>query len=62
MFNTKKINNISRKNKGNIKKSLIGNSKFVKEFLVKTVDKHKNELCELLASQISEIYNRNKIK
>ena len=32
----------------------------VKELLIKTVDKHKDELCEIFASQIADIYNKNK--
>jgi hypothetical protein len=59
-INTSKINNIASKikiSKEELKKSVMTNATVVKELLIKTVDKHKIELCTQMATQLVEIYN-----
>ena len=59
-INNSKISMITEKfksKKGEIKKNIFSNAVLVKELLLKTVDKHKIELCTQMASQLVEVYN-----
>lgn len=59
MFNTAKIVSASKnmiETRQDFKKTIMTNANVVKEMLMKTVDKHKIELCAKVATQMVEIY------
>tara|TARA_B100000900_G_C19951400_1_gene461827 strand:+ start:56 stop:472 length:417 start_codon:yes stop_codon:yes gene_type:complete len=60
IINTSKLSKISKKfndSKKEIKESILDNANIMKEMLIKTIDKHKVELCTNVAKQIVELYN-----
>jgi hypothetical protein len=60
-INMSKISSITNKfkvKKGDLKKSIMTNASLVKELLIKTVDKHKIDMCTQMASQLVEVYNK----
>jgi len=60
-INMSKISSITNNfkgKKGDLKKSILTNASLVKELLIKTIDKHKIDMCTQLASQLVEVYNK----
>jgi|SaaInlStandDraft_7_1057024.scaffolds.fasta_scaffold00401_22 hypothetical protein len=60
-INMSKISSITNKfkgKKGDLKKSIMTNASIVKELLIKTIDKHKIDMCTQMASQLVEVYNK----
>jgi hypothetical protein len=59
-INTNKLSSIIKEkfNGQTLKKSVASNANLVREMLMKTVDKHKVEICGQMAQQIVEIYNK----
>jgi len=59
-INTNKLSSIIKEkiNGESLKKSVVSNATLVREMLMKTVDKHKVEICGQMAQQIVEIYNK----
>ena len=60
-INMSKISSITNKfkgKKGDLKKSIMTNASIVKELLLKTIDKHKIDMCTQMASQLVEVYNK----
>lgn len=63
-INTNKLSLIIKEkiNGESLKKSVASNANLVREMLMKTVDKHKVEICGQMAQQIVEIYNKRQEK
>ena len=63
-INTNKLSSIIKEkiNADSLKKSVASNANLVREMLMKTVDKHKVEICGQMAQQIVEIYNKRQEK
>mgnify|MGYP001214126026 CR=1 FL=1 len=63
-INTNKLSSIIKEkiNGESLKKSVASNANLVREMLMKTVDKHKVEICGQMAQQIVEIYNKRQDK
>tara|TARA_B110000037_G_C17039265_1_gene472966 strand:+ start:715 stop:1131 length:417 start_codon:yes stop_codon:yes gene_type:complete len=60
-INMAKVSSITNKfkdKKGDLKKSIMTNASLVKELLIKTIDKHKIDMCTQMASQLVEVYNK----